>query len=213
SSEGCSSCPPGDKLMEQIVDAAKKDNRPIYLLAFHVDYWDFLGWKDTLAKPEYTKRQYAYRDALKTESIYTPQAIINGKYESTGSNSSKIMSFIDQEASKTPECTLTCTATKVNAEKSLTVNYEISGNHENSTVNFAVLLKTVTHKIKNGENRGETLTHIKVVRSLVQDKPTGNSGQKTISIPGNPKDYEVVVFVQKDKSMEILNSCMLQPAE
>src|SRR5579872_2158339 len=74
-SEGCSSCPPAEKVLHKLLE--KDKGLPVYVLEFHVDYWDYLGWKDSLAKPEYSKRQQDYMSHFSLSSLYTPEAIIN----------------------------------------------------------------------------------------------------------------------------------------
>src|SRR4051794_39591301 len=81
-SEGCSSCPPAD---EALAAAAKTYTGHVYVLGYHVDYWDRLGWKDPFSNAAWTDRQTRYADLFKLNSIYTPQAIVNGKTQFTGS--------------------------------------------------------------------------------------------------------------------------------
>ena len=80
-SQGCSSCPPADKLMHEL---AKRDD--VIALALHVDYWDYIGWKDVFAQPEFTARQRAYARLGNRKMIYTPQMVINGRDHVVGSN-------------------------------------------------------------------------------------------------------------------------------
>lgn len=84
-SQGCSSCPPADAALQKYID---RDD--VLALAFHVDYWDYLGWKDTLASPENTRRQYDYKKTFEARSVYTPQAVINGREHVVGSRGSSI---------------------------------------------------------------------------------------------------------------------------
>src|SRR5262245_26742443 len=75
-SQGCSSCPPADLYLGEL--AQRTD---VVALAFHVDYWDYIGWRDKFAKPEYTKRQKDYVDALEVRMVYTPQMVVDGRFE------------------------------------------------------------------------------------------------------------------------------------
>jgi hypothetical protein len=84
-SQGCSSCPPADAVFGAI---AGKDD--VVALAYHVDYWDYLGWRDTLARPENTARQYDYAHAFGSRSVYTPQAVINGRAHVNGASRAAI---------------------------------------------------------------------------------------------------------------------------
>lgn len=92
-SQGCNSCPPADELFAEI--AAKQD---IVALAYHVDYWDYLGWRDTLARSENTARQNEYMRAFGSRSVYTPQAVINGRTHVSGANRTDIHGTIDSLA-------------------------------------------------------------------------------------------------------------------
>ena len=84
-SQGCSSCPPADALFAEL--AAKED---LVALAYHVDYWDYLGWQDTLSRKENTERQYDYMRAFGSRSVYTPQAVINGRVHVNGASRGEV---------------------------------------------------------------------------------------------------------------------------
>src|ERR1043165_5836167 len=84
-SQGCNSCPPADALFAEL--AAKDD---IVALSYHVDYWDYLGWKDTLSRKENTERQYDYMRAFGSRSVYTPQAVLNGRAHVNGANRGEV---------------------------------------------------------------------------------------------------------------------------
>lgn len=90
-SQGCSTCPPADKLFEKF---ANDDS--VVALAYHVDYWDYLGWRDTLSSPDSTDRQYAYMRAFGTRSVYTPQAVINGRVHVNGAKHADIAEALDR---------------------------------------------------------------------------------------------------------------------
>jgi hypothetical protein len=85
-SQGCSSCPPADALFQEFAG-----NKDFVALAYHVDYWDYLGWRDKMSKPESTERQYAYMRAFGSRSVYTPQVVINGRIHVNGARRADIM--------------------------------------------------------------------------------------------------------------------------
>lgn len=89
-SQGCSSCPPADAFLQ---DLTKEDG--ILALSFHVDYWDYIGWKDPYSSPEATARQRAYAHSFKSRQVYTPQMVIDGRYGEVGSHRHKVRSKID----------------------------------------------------------------------------------------------------------------------
>ena len=85
-SQGCSSCPPADALLRKIHEYAEENKLPVYVLSFHVDYWNRLGWTDPYSDPTYTQRQRAYARHFGTDRVYTPQMIVGGEREFVGSN-------------------------------------------------------------------------------------------------------------------------------
>jgi len=89
-SQGCSTCPPADKLFEEFAT-----NGRFVALSYHVDYWDYLGWRDTLSNPDSTDRQYAYSRSFGTRSVYTPQAVINGRIHVNGAKRAQIADAFD----------------------------------------------------------------------------------------------------------------------
>lgn len=90
-SQGCTSCPRADTMLKEL--AASGD---IIALAYHVDYWDYLGWRDTLANPENTARQQEYSQVFGNRSVYTPQAVVNGRQQMNGAKPAKVHSAIDR---------------------------------------------------------------------------------------------------------------------
>ena len=101
-SEGCSSCPPPDALLAEILEDARKDGRRVFCLSFHVDYWNRLGWTDPYSAPAFSRRQQSYAQAFKNDQVYTPQMIVNGTEEFVGSDRHRSRAAIDA-ALKRPE--------------------------------------------------------------------------------------------------------------
>ncbi|MBZ0167242.1 MAG: DUF1223 domain-containing protein, partial [Candidatus Omnitrophica bacterium] len=77
-SQGCSSCPTADEYLKELTTLAREKNIRLFTLGFHVDYWDYLGWRDPYASPQFTARQQRYAQVLRASTIYTPQMIVNG---------------------------------------------------------------------------------------------------------------------------------------
>ena len=86
SSQGCKSCPPGDRLLSEL-----RSTPGVLALTFHVDYWDYLGWKDTLASPDFSQRQYDYAKARGDMDVFTPQMVVNGEKQMVGNQRSEVM--------------------------------------------------------------------------------------------------------------------------
>ncbi|MEO6849831.1 MAG: DUF1223 domain-containing protein, partial [Mucilaginibacter sp.] len=97
-SEGCSSCPPADAVVAKV--QKESANKPVYILAYHVDYWNRLGWKDVFSSPEYSARQNQYAHWLKLSSVYTPQVVVNGRTEFVGSEEGALRGAISTNLQK-----------------------------------------------------------------------------------------------------------------
>lgn len=146
-SQGCSSCPPADRLLLEMAE------RPdVLALAFHVDYWDRLGWKDTLGSPDNTARQYAYATARGDTRIYTPQAVVDGRGHAVGSDRAAIG---DMTGSALP------VAVSIAGN---TVNVEAGAG--SATVWRVDIRKNASVPIRRGENRGETITYVNAVLGM-----------------------------------------------
>ena len=147
-SEGCSSCPPADKLVSEIV-SEKQDN--IFVLTYHVDYWNRLGWKDVFSKTEWSARQQHYAAMLGLEGVYTPQIVINGKQEFVGSNESELRKAISN-AGEELSASLILSVTKISNEL-LQVFYEAKAKNSD-LLDIALIQPSATTDVKLGENEG-----------------------------------------------------------
>jgi hypothetical protein len=155
-SQGCSSCPPADRLIGQYAD---RDD--VLALSFNVDYWDYLGWKDTLASPENSDRQRAYASARGDRQVYTPQVVINGSEHVVGSNKSAIEAALKRDASLPVNINL--------AEKDDAITVTIGKDDEipdHATLWLVFYQSEVSVPIKRGENTGKTVTYYNVVKKL-----------------------------------------------
>ncbi|HEY1544994.1 MAG TPA: DUF1223 domain-containing protein [Xanthobacteraceae bacterium] len=160
-SQGCSSCPPADRLLGELA----KDPSLIPL-SLPIDYWDYLGWKDTLALAGHANRQKAYSRALGS-GVYTPQAIINGSTQALGSDRAAIEQAIAK--SRTNNATLALPLTLTIADGRLTVTAPAAkGDAVPAEVWLCPLEKSVKVAIGRGENEGHTFTYHNVVRHWVK---------------------------------------------
>ena len=202
-SEGCSSCPPADELMGRIQNEYKDDN--VYVLAYHVDYWDKQGWKDIFSNPDYTKRQYEYAKFLGKEPIYTPQVIVNGKADYIASQETVVRNAIKTALSKPAVANLSLEATEINNR--ISVNYNVEGTSKNSSLLIAIVQKAAKSNVKRGENAHRILSHYQIVHHLHTINLTmDRSGIAIINLPKdfNTKDFEVIGFIQDSKTGNIL---------
>jgi hypothetical protein len=160
-SQGCSSCPPADKLLGQL--ANRKD---LLALSYNVDYWDYLGWKDTLASPDNTERQRDYAQARGDGQVYTPQAVVDGRTHAVGSNQAQI----DQALAKYPDglpvhLSLSATADAITV-KIDSADPAMQGQMPHATLWLVMYDRSVAVPIDRGENTGKTITYNNVVRKL-----------------------------------------------
>jgi hypothetical protein len=200
-SEGCSSCPPADALLAEILKEARAKHQAIYPLAFHVDYWDRLGWRDPYSDPAHSARQRVYAQTFHSDSIYTPQMIINGQTEFVGSDRNRatveVNKALQQPAKVTPRLTL-APGQKPNT---ITVICDLDALPRNATLNVALVERNLQTKVLRGENASRTLTHDNVVRAF-QSRPVEKSqAQLDLPLPENLKrqDAAIIAYVQDEQ--------------
>lgn len=211
-SEGCSSCPPADELVAKI---QKEDaNQPVYILAFHVDYWNRLGWKDVFSDAKYSARQHQYAEWLHLQSVYTPQAVVNGRTEFVGSEEGNLRNAIKTGLQKSPASTLSLSNIKVDGSK-ISIQYHTENAGENAGLQLALVEKHAVSNVKRGENSGRTLSHVQIVRALQSISLEKNSG--TVNIPApqefTQQGYELIAFVQNNNNGQIIAATKAQFGE
>ena len=175
-SQGCSSCPPADKVIGELAR-----DPTLIALSLPVDYWDYLGWKDTLALHSHSNRERAYADTRGDREVYTPQVVVNGIVHVLGSDEGAIERAI--AATRKSAAPLTLPVTVAVAGGNVTVNVPAA----NDTHGIAeVWLCPITGKaqvaIERGENRGHTVTYTNVVRRWVK-LGEWNGKAETFSVP------------------------------
>ena len=166
-SQGCSSCPPADRLLKQYVD------RPdVYALSLPVDYWDYLGWTDTLASPKFSARQRAYARTRGDGSVYTPQIVVGGALHVNGQKARDIDAGIDRVKAWLSSRHVSIEAAMQEDSIVIKVGGRPSDNEEarksprRGTIWLARYSKAAEVAIRRGENRGRTITYYNVVREL-----------------------------------------------
>jgi len=162
-SQGCSSCPPADKLIGEYAH-----DPSVVALTLAVDYWDYLGWKDTLAMSGHSNRQRAYAKARGDRQVYTPQAVIDGAQHALGSDKAAIERAIKQVHEQSKGA-LTLPVTVERTGDKLTVTVAASENEKGpAEVWLCPISKTVSVTIARGENTGHTFTYSNVVRRWIK---------------------------------------------
>ena len=206
-SEGCSSCPPAENYLNEL--AVQTESQRIMPLAFHVDYWDYLGWRDPYAQKAFTQRQRRYARDLHPNRVYTPQMIVNGRHVFVGSDRDSGGIKINRELKRQPKVDLSVKVQKGNTG-SLTINYQSQANAKH-VLNVALVSNGHNSHVKAGENRGRRLQHENVVRVFKERALKQASGQIELQLPQGMKqdDSRIIAYVQDTKSRQILAAQMV----
>jgi hypothetical protein len=203
-SEGCSSCPPADELISRI--QKESSGKPVYILAFHVDYWNRLGWKDQFSSPAFSQRQNQYAEWMKLSSVYTPQAVVNGNKEFVGADESTLRQAIGAGLNKASSSEVSLKNVKINRNR-IDLEYHTSGVTTGTSLLLAVIQKVGVSKVLKGENGGRTLSHVQIVRNLQSiDLGQELNGSASLDIPGGIQsdNLEVIAFIQRNNNGEII---------
>ena len=156
-SQGCSSCPPADAFMERLVE-----DPGVIALSLHVDYWDYIGWADAFAKPQFTERQKAYARAVGSRMIYTPQIVVGGLDRVEGSQPAVVEGLVQKHNAVAQPVTLAATRTGDRLVVRAEAAAPLAGPARVQLVRY-LPEKTVT--IERGENAGKTVTYRNIVTS------------------------------------------------
>jgi hypothetical protein len=206
-SQGCSSCPPADVILGQV-----KAREDVVALSFNVDYWDYIGWRDTLAKHENTLRQQAYEKVLASHRVYTPQIVIDGALDVVGNQRKDVLDAI---ARRTGEVAGKRAAIAL-AQSGDTVQVRIgalAGVKQPATVWLAHTLSARTVNIAKGENSGRVITYHNVVRDFsAVGKWTGEAMTLELPARGAPGENTdgVAVWVQTGNPGPVLGAAQLK---
>jgi hypothetical protein len=211
-SEGCSDCPPADTLLEKLVATQPIAGAEIIGLGQHVDYWDRLGWKDRFSSAALTGRQQGYQTRFGTESIYTPQMVVDGRVEFVGSDA--------PAARKAIEKTLALPHGRVRIDlANAAVRVAVSDlpplpRGDRADIILMVTERGLTTDVKRGENHGKVLAHAPVVRYLATighipdgtNAGTASAGDLALAPDWRRDRLAVVAFVQQQHGRAILAS-------
>lgn len=205
-SEGCSSCPPADRNLKFLTEQQPITNAEIITLAFHVDYWDRLGWKDRFSSAQFSQRQESYAHAFKLGSNYTPQMVVDGATEFVGSNSGKASDAI-AKAVDSPKSTIEISPGAHRWSVKIT-NVPL---HRGATVYAAIAEDGISTRVEGGENSGKMLEHVSVVRRLdtlgeiASDKSSLDAAFEVSADPEwKRENLKVVVFVQENDAKKVI---------
>lgn len=198
-SQGCSSCPPADAILGEL---AGRDD--VIALALHVDYWDYIGWKDTFADPAFTKRQNEYAFAAGSRTVYTPQMVVGGVDVVLGSDPAGLSAAVKSHQALADTVDL-----KLERDgDSITVSATASGAGP-LDVQLIRYRSEATVEIKRGENAGRSITYHNIVTSIsAVDRWDGNQTyRQSFAVSGADP---VVVLLQRPKAGAILAAARLK---
>jgi hypothetical protein len=202
-SEGCSSCPPADQLMGEI--EKKYKDQPVYILSYHVDYWNRMGWKDRFSSAQNSQRQQEYSNKLGSQ-VYTPQLVINGKTEFVGSDRKTVENTISSALNSLNNNKIELKAKIL--PKEISFNYNISQATSKDKLFITFVEKQASTQVGGGENEGRYLQHFQIVQKQYPIILNTKEGTATFPIPNkfNSNDWEVIGLVQNTRSGEIVAS-------
>ena len=204
-SEGCSSCPLADALLQKLDQTQPVPGALVIALSEHVDYWDRLGWKDPFSSPVYTRRQEAYGRRFRLDGVYTPQVVIDGIFEAVGSDALQIQRAILQSI-KAARLQVQISPVFKNSRGEAAVYVQVDPTGKSAAQGDARLMialaeNAVVSRVLRGENGGRKLDHVAVVRSLMDLGRLDDAGAFSTDIPltGELEQWNgkrIIAFVQ-----------------
>ncbi|WP_298761234.1 thioredoxin family protein [uncultured Psychroserpens sp.] len=204
-SQGCSSCPPADKLLTAIQD--RDDKNSVIALSYHVDYWNYIGWKDPFSKASFSDKQRLYSRKFNSSTIYTPQVVVNGKEHFVGSNEVVMKNKLKAYASIASKNKIDVTSI-VNSQGNISFEYIIGGSIRNKVLRVALVIEERITKIARGENRNRTLKNSNIV--VLEDKLNLKSAKGThqLTIPNlvNKTDKIKLVFIIQNSDLDVIGA-------
>jgi hypothetical protein len=205
-SEGCSSCPPAEKLLPQLAGAA---GGRIIGMEWHVDYWDHLGWKDPFDSHAATLRQQAYATAMKSDQLYTPQLVIGGTRACVGSVRADAEAAVHDALARPAAVALTLHATAEGA--AVRIDYALDAPRAGAQIGVALVSPAESVHVGAGENEGRTLAHTNVVLAWQETPlPGSGKGQVRITVPRGheARALRAIALVEDRESHAILGAAL-----
>jgi len=220
-SEGCSSCPPADALLQKLDASQPIPNAQLIVLSEHVDYWDHDGWNDPNSSHALTERQAAYTSALGLKTPYTPQIIVNGTAEMRLGDQQQVIKVFQEAAAalKIPVRIGDVTVDTGNPAVLQThIDVDSNSDKHNADIYVAVVLNRAESQVLRGENGGQHLIHVAVVQqitkigTLKRGQAFGEAVQLKLKPGVDPKNIRIVAFVQESGPGRILGAALRRPA-
>jgi hypothetical protein len=216
-SEGCSSCPPADELLQQMDARQPVNGAELIVLSEHVDYWNHDGWKDPYSSAQFTERQSGYVRALGLQTAYTPQMIVDGYIVLKGNGQDIAQTF--EKAASVPKVSVRIDSAAIDASSQIKVQVQASGAEKHGgDVWVAVALDHAASQVSAGENSGKHLEHVAVVEELKKagKLEKGKSFTQDVVLKlkpdTDPKNIRVIGFVQESNEGKVLGAASLKVA-
>jgi len=216
-SEGCSSCPPADRWLSSLAPDGLVPKR-VVPLSLHVDYWNYLGWRDPFSQHRFTERQVAYKTRAGARGVYTPQMFVNGKEYLGWHRRQNLVHALGPANRQVGRADIQLRLTP-STQTSLDVRTQVAlrekHGYERMGVYLALYENRLGNRVRSGENRGENLRHDHVVRELTGPLPLKPDGRLKvahrfrIAPDWKPANLGVVVFVQDRANGEVLQTVAL----
>jgi hypothetical protein len=196
-SQGCSSCPSADKLLGKVKNNFTDKN--VFVMSYHVDYWDRLGWKDPFSNKNYTLLQAAYGFVFNSRTNYTPQAVINGKVHFVGSEEKKMFRYLNKYLALKAPNSLLLKVIK-NKQGKIYFEYNVDGVLKNKKIKVALVIDKRETPIGNGENGGKKLINRNIVVKEIEIPLNSKKGKGKIEIPDlvlKDDNIRIIGFIQQ----------------
>jgi hypothetical protein len=210
-SEGCSSCPPAENFLKQLIDYPSLKGKNFLAVAYHVTYWDYLGWKDIYGQKTFDSRQLSHCKELGLSNRYTPMLVVNGNTVPRSNDiGNEILDSIQVSLSRegVGDVEITSTTDFPGSEGGFVpLTYKMTNVEEGSILTLLLLQSNITTQCTAGENRGKTLTHANVVRAINLKIVEELEDSAELYLPAgdyNHEDFYVAAFVRKNGSFEII---------
>jgi hypothetical protein len=194
-SEGCHSCPPADDVLAEVLESARNTGLPVYALAWHVNYWDYLGWEDPYGLEIAAERQRWYAGRFDGR-VYTPQIIVNGTQVAGYAGDQRAVNRLVDTALSKPHDRRVLLGPAIPREGELSVQYDAPELREQEELLVVVVERGLSQRVTAGENRGKTLHHENVVRAVARTQQETGAVQLVLPEALDPDRSSVIALRQ-----------------
>jgi len=204
-SQGCSSCPLADEVLDKIQETYKNDN--VFALSYHVDYWNYIGWKDPFAKKTHTQKQRSYAVKFRDSRVYTPELVVNGQEHFVGSNETKMHQKVKTYLKSSVNEAISMENIQRSGSK-VHFDYKFSGTSLARKLRVVLVIDERITQVKRGENRNRTLKNTNIVVNEFYLDVIAESGSLVINIPDVVVEDDVLhlMMIVENETTDILGA-------